>query len=508
MKTFSLLNRCHVLTETLQYNQFWLDPTDVSLPWLALLFGILSIGAFLYLRSQEDLPSSFGHPAQVMQSFHKRSTECLIMSNYSTSPSTFTIEALLLNIQNEFVRQPDAQVGIWVLTGVAIRLAMRMGYHRDAQHYPGISPFQAEMRRRIWAMMLQGDMLTSCQLGLPLIIQESHCDTQSPRNLFDEDLNPHATELPQSRPETESTPIIYTIVKGRLAAAFRAIFNQVSSTKVATFQEVMALDKQLNLAHQSLPKHLRISNPEDAITVSPRLLMRRYNLELLYQKARCVLHRHHMTEAFANSDYTYSRLVCVEAAMALLRHQARIFEQVQVGGRLFRDKWFISSLERHDFLLASMIVCLELNSRSDEKVDQLNLTGSHMPLHYSRDEMIMALQNTRLSWDDSSKNSKEAMQASNILGVMLDKYFPKRQHDVPLPQLGTFHLCCFVCYFHADCSVLVDDFFETTISNGPPTFSQGNSIPQTIASPISGGEGLVAALNSPGFVNWVCSPIR
>lgn len=76
-----------------------------------------------------------------MDDFQRRSTECLILSNYSTAPSPYTLEALIINLQNEFVRRRDAHPGVWVLAGVAIRLAMRMGYHRDPASYRQLSVF-------------------------------------------------------------------------------------------------------------------------------------------------------------------------------------------------------------------------------------------------------------------------------------------------------------------------------------------------------------------------------
>jgi hypothetical protein len=296
-----------------------------------------------------------------------------------------------------------------------------MGYHRDPEHYPQITPFHCEMRRRLWATLLQLDILSSFQLGLPTIVQEPPCDTKLPGNYLDTDLLPDAKDLPTQRPETESTPVLYQIAKGRILEVFRLYINQVSSSKVITYETTLALDKQLRAAHFAIPASHKLSRSEDRLTINAGMIIRQYNIELLYEKARCILHRNHMTESYRNPEYFYSRQSCVEAAMNVLKHQGEIFAEVQPSGRLFRDKWFLSTFEYNDFLLAAMIVCLELKSGVEDHQINTRMSGGDRVLGISRDDMIKMLKSTRVFWQDFGKSSLEIRQASIVLSNMLDK---------------------------------------------------------------------------------------
>ncbi|KAJ6036784.1 fungal specific transcription factor domain protein [Penicillium herquei] len=91
-----------------------------------------------------------------------------------------------------------------------------MGYHRDAKHFSSISPFDGEMRRRVWAMIVQLDSSVSTQLGLPRLVKESDTNTAEPRNLVDSDFDEDISILPPSRPEIEVTPTLYVLTKLRL----------------------------------------------------------------------------------------------------------------------------------------------------------------------------------------------------------------------------------------------------------------------------------------------------
>ncbi|KAI7763728.1 hypothetical protein LZL87_011585 [Fusarium oxysporum] len=410
-----------------EYKRFWNDPNSVSVQWVGMLFGILATGTFLYIRSQDELPGGMGSPLEVAESFQQRCTDCLILSKYSTAPGKYTLETLLFNIHGEFVRRRDAHLGVWILTGIAIRLAMRMGYHRDPDNYPRISPFHGEMRRRVWGVLQQLDILTSCQLGLPSLIQESQCDTRLPRNINDEDFGPESTQLPPPRPETQGTGVLYTRVKVKMMTIFRTIFNQVSLGKTEDYNEIMALDQKLHQMHQSMPTCYKIAKLEDCFMVPPYLLIRRYNLELLFQKARCTLHRHHMTKAYHDPKYNYSRTACVDSAMTVLGHQASILKEVQVGGLLYNDRWFLTSLERHDFSLASMVVCVELGMPPEQQNPEL--------VGYTREAMIEALKTSQAFWAAIKAVSAEAKQAYDMLTVML-KAVTTGSKDESMPLVG------------------------------------------------------------------------
>jgi hypothetical protein len=57
---------------------------------------------------------------------------------------------MILYVEGDFLTSRHAMVNCHLLCAVLIRLMVRMGYHRDPENLPGISPFDGEMRRRAW----------------------------------------------------------------------------------------------------------------------------------------------------------------------------------------------------------------------------------------------------------------------------------------------------------------------------------------------------------------------
>ena len=404
----------------IQYNSFWLDPNAVPLPWVSILFSILSIGVFLSLRAGGTLDGLPSDPMTTMSIFHQRSTECLLLSRY-WKPKTYTVEALLMNLQGEFVRNEGSELGVWALAATATRLAMSMGYHRDPAQYPQISCYQGEMRRRVWAGIVQLDIFFSFQLGLPRMIAKGQCDTLPPSNLLDSDFSTDAKELAPSRPETDYTPASYTIAKGRLLDVFADIAEQSSSVQPRVYRQYLEFDKRLNDAYAAIPEHLKTKDGGEYVPSSPAILVRRHLLEILYQKSRCILHREYMIKAAPDSPVMYSRSSCVDAAMVLLREQMIIHQDVQEGGVLRRERWFLNSLHHTDFILAAMIVCLELNFRLDGGPRQPRLVDELGRAKYENQTLIQALCNSREIWNEWKTMSKVPAQAARLLSIMLNK---------------------------------------------------------------------------------------
>jgi hypothetical protein len=474
----------------------------------------MTMGAFLYTRSKEGLPDALGAPTEVMAAFHSRATQCLLLSKYSTSPGPYTIETLLVSQQFEFVRSKDARLGVWLMGGVIIRLAMRMGYHRDPDAYPRISVHQGEIRRRIWTLIVQLDALTSYQMGLPAMVQDLHCDTKPPRNLIDEDFGPGSTQLPSSRPETELTPVLHVINKARLSSCFREIFSRVLLGGSDAYREIMELHQRLLAAHESVSPLLRLGILQDTVTVPPHLLLRRCTLELLFQKCLCMLHRRHMTKSFSNPEFSLSRSLCVEAAMRILTIQSDMFDEKKFGQILRESKGLISSLEQTDFILAATIVCLELGSRTSRE----SLLQDPSYATFTKASLDDALHSSHRHLATMKDVSVECQQAYEIVSVMVRKSGLmkssgglKQDVEAAHPHSASSRQCAAgdgTVFPTCDTNTTwLPDF--TAGSSAQTTFSS-NVVPQAMPDPFSPSlfdistiESIESFFNDPESANWV-----
>ncbi|KAF3063954.1 putative C6 transcription factor [Daldinia childiae] len=94
--------------------------------------------------------------------------------------------------------QSNDTPGVCNFHGVAIRLARKMGLHRDGSLL-GLSPFETEMRRRLWWHLVHVDFRLADILGTRPSLDLVSKDTKIPLNVNDEDLDPDMVKLPLER---------------------------------------------------------------------------------------------------------------------------------------------------------------------------------------------------------------------------------------------------------------------------------------------------------------------
>lgn len=372
-----------------------------------------------YEGTDEESPEFRGTSQILSELYRTRAAQCIVAADI-TKPTEYMMEALLIYSLVEYHDQTDGDIGVWMISGLIMRLALQQGYHRDPSQHPDMSPFQAEMRRRLWMIVSQHELIFAVQLGLPKMIRFAECDTATPRNLYDEELDENMKELPPSRPETEPTRIIYQIAKSRILRAYGYVIEYLHIVEEQPYETVMKLDAGLIESHTLVPAHLRLRPDNEMRNEPPGSLMEKYVLEHFYHKAICVLHRKYLNCFLADDTYAYSRRTCIVSALELLRQQVSLHSECQPGGRLERIKWYRFSLIKHDFLLAAMVLCLAIyndnrQSRTEEtdQVREISLD--------QRVEIFDALQRGKQIWAEVANHYVDSKRALTILTTVLDK---------------------------------------------------------------------------------------
>lgn len=379
-----------------------------------------------YSRAGDEPPEYRGKSWEMSSEYRDLTAQCLVMADI-TQPITDMLETLILHIYADYARSRDAEVGILISTGIIVRLAMRMGLHRDSTPYPGITIFQGEMRRRTWAAIRSLDLLFSAQAGLPPIVRPRDTNTEVPRNIYDDELFEDMKVLPSSRPESEATPTLFLINRTRLIYKLGEAVEITESLTCSSYEEVTKLDQQARELHEQVSPHLKIRSMDESARDPSTLIMQRFTLDLLFLKIICVLHRKFLAASRCNSRFTYSRRVCIDASMTMLRHQATLHRECQPGGRLRSVKWFISSLTTVDFLLAAMIVCSDLYHTARAERQGRSPPGDvYLWSHDRQDEMLDAIETAVGIWESLKDNSMEAYKAHATLSVMLTQL---KQHQ-------------------------------------------------------------------------------
>jgi hypothetical protein len=126
------------------------------------------------------------------------------------------------------------------------------------------------MRRRIWSAVSQHE--------LPKALRYAEADTQSPRNLYEEELYEDMTELTPSWPLTEDTEVSYQVVKYQIMRSYGQVIEFLHIIAPQPYGEVLRLDLVLLEAHSIIPPHLQVGTLEEMKHNTPSRVVEKFIL--------------------------------------------------------------------------------------------------------------------------------------------------------------------------------------------------------------------------------------
>ncbi|KAK4166325.1 fungal-specific transcription factor domain-containing protein [Cladorrhinum sp. PSN259] len=154
--------------------------------------------------------------------------QALGKANFLTAPDLEVAQAFLLFLV--LVRRHDDTRFAWTLTGLLIRICQALGLHRDGTHFSNLTPFQIEMRRRLFWAVCVLDLRSAEDQGTDLTVVEETFDTQFPLNINDADISPDSKVLPEAREGTSD--MTFSIIRYEMCTLARRLHTMSSAMAV------------------------------------------------------------------------------------------------------------------------------------------------------------------------------------------------------------------------------------------------------------------------------------
>ncbi|KAK4940579.1 hypothetical protein LTR10_019338 [Elasticomyces elasticus] len=151
----------------------------------------------------------------LLEEFQSATRNALSEASFLKVPDIDLLRAHVLFLTSMFHTGDPSS--LWILLGSAIRMAQIQGLHRDGAAL-GLSPFESEMRRRLWWYIVTLDERLTEMVGSDSSLFRS-TDTALPSNLNDADLFPEMTSLPP--PHIGASEMSFCLVKYEIARFMR-----------------------------------------------------------------------------------------------------------------------------------------------------------------------------------------------------------------------------------------------------------------------------------------------
>lgn len=319
----------HVPTFRAEYQRYWDRPASASIELRLKILLVIGLGSSLHDHHSTD--AALNNADMIHQWIYAA-------QNWLSGPlekDRLSISGLQIYCLTILARQIFSVGGdlTWISTGSLVQIAMQMGLHRDPKNLPAITPLQAELRRRLWATILELVVQSSLDSGMPPRIYLDEFDTASPSNLNDEDLDETATVIQPHPKSTLTATSIQLMLLESLPVRLRIVQLLNNLHSEPTYPRTLELSLALTEALRTCASKTK-QTPSEHCTP-----FRRNFLDYLVRRFMLPLHMSFSSQSRAEPSYRHSRQASLDAALAIISPEpdAGFRRLMAVGGGMFRE---------------------------------------------------------------------------------------------------------------------------------------------------------------------------
>lgn len=298
-----------------EYAHFWIDPTRRRPEFIATVLAVLST----VITATFEPPTTYraDRPVQLERAMEWVSAIehwLSLQSRKHADVSHFQIRCLLM--QTKCVNSIKWKE-IWSSSRNLVTFGLSTGLHRDPSWLvKDTTIFDQEMRRRLWATMLEMELQCSIYRGMPSSSHGLFTDTSPPLNVNDEDIDSTGRKAPPTPwPVQEYTATSYLYVSAKslpLRIEINSALNNAADS--LSYEETVSYAEKIVAELEKIPSW---TGREEAVV--PRIL-----LDIQLRQFLILLHEPFARKAGSDSRYTYSRTACFDAAASVIDQHQKI----------------------------------------------------------------------------------------------------------------------------------------------------------------------------------------
>ncbi|KAL4957566.1 hypothetical protein BDW69DRAFT_191536 [Aspergillus filifer] len=294
LRTFESIYRVvHVPSFWAEYDEFWRKSQTNSSAFLIKLVLILAIGTVFHTNKENTT-------SEEQQLVHKWTFAAQCWLTGPSEKNTANIDGL------QVIPSP------WLSAGSLMQAAMNTGLHRDPSNFSSLSTLQTEMRRRLWATVLELVLLESLDSATPILVPATF-DTRAPSNVDDRDLSSTATEgytsaRPDRLTDTSLQIFLHDSVKLRMQ-----VLEVVHNSQGYSYQEALNLGDRLRTLCRKAAIFLRSAERGQERSLELTDFHANF-INIHLNRYKLALYAPFVVQARNNPQYYFARKVSLESA--------------------------------------------------------------------------------------------------------------------------------------------------------------------------------------------------
>ncbi|KAI0486730.1 hypothetical protein F4859DRAFT_502158 [Xylaria cf. heliscus] len=323
LRTFEPMFRIlHVPSFMREYEDYWTRAEPAPNEFLMKFTMILTIGSgFLTDRSiTNDIKRTARNWVYAVQWWLIGPTERDAMSI-----DGIQVFCLLL-----LARQTSALGGTAsIITEALSKLSFTIGLHIDPRYHLSLTPFESELRRRLWLTVLELTAITSLNSTLPLLLLVSDYHVPLPSNIADSKLGKADTDMAQDHAATKYEELdcsLQLLLAKSLRLRTQVIQELNDSSREALYEKAIAQSNSLQAHCRELAAVLQqhqedeTTPHEEAEVPAGASSFHTKFLDTYFRRLILFLHRPFAHQARQDHRFLLSRKTCLESSLIMAAH--------------------------------------------------------------------------------------------------------------------------------------------------------------------------------------------
>ncbi|KAK1245344.1 hypothetical protein MKX08_004973 [Trichoderma sp. CBMAI-0020] len=307
LRTFEGVFRVvHIPTFRADYARFWEGSLPSNDSFVILLQLVMALGTTVY----DDFFSL--RPMATQWIFEAQMWLMIPPEKKRMNLEGIQIQCLLLLAKSTCNCGVDM---VWMMAGNLVRNAMFVGLHRDPQFLGDMTIYRAEMRRRLWATILELNVQFSFDAGGSPLLSTAHYDTLPPANLNDDELTDEKDNGGIAKgPKVPTQTSVLRALQSTMALRLNLI-NHVNNTRPGDhYEETLRLNSDLTKSCRAISESLMALK---AIPNSPITEFHVLVTEIFLYRCFHALHQPIIVKYLDDAKFYFSRQMCLDSALKL-----------------------------------------------------------------------------------------------------------------------------------------------------------------------------------------------
>ncbi|KAI0392469.1 hypothetical protein F5Y17DRAFT_436178 [Xylariaceae sp. FL0594] len=315
----------HIPTFRKEYESFWDHHHVRPASFTALVLAIISVSCCLGMQASGKFIGVKSSAFAMAETWVKACDTWLDAQSYKHRRLVhYQVDCLLFLAKRVNIIKKKR---FWALSGRLVHDAISIGLHHDPDSLSSdLSPYDKEMRRRIWSTVVELNLQASIDLGAPTLLSQVHNDADAPSNLDDDSFGESSAEIPMSRPRAEYTFSSYAHISRQSLPVRLEVCKLLTGPPVNLgWEQVLRYTDMITQEIDALPSWDLDSDQTSGVPHKPSLAHTLLHLQL--RQFLIPLHQPFLKQRKNHSRYQTSEFIYYTAARDIILMHDRLFQK-------------------------------------------------------------------------------------------------------------------------------------------------------------------------------------